>query len=255
MEQNKDKEYEKFPLIIYSLTIYFFVLGATHTLGRWALFPINIFDFMGVVDIAKSAAPNVALVLIFLVIQSIFLHLTNKNELNLIVEQSSYIEGLLKKVSAILIWAIMVVAFISFTGLIYIVSKGPKLLSEYGNISMFVIATPMLLILIMAYVIIVNESVKRTSVWKYYAMALCTLALAPFFSFMIGFVGAIKIIDGKRFNYIVSGVENGEDDIVSRDRYLGYYGDKYFVWSPKDELVKILPNSQDLKIKQYNKNQ
>lgn len=135
MEQNKDKEYEKFPLIIYSLTIYFFVLGATHTLGRWALFPINIFDFMGVVDIAKSAAPNVALVLIFLVIQSIFLHLTNKNDLNLIVEQSSYIEGLLKKVSAILIWAIMVVAFISFTGLIYMVSKGPKLLSEYGNIS------------------------------------------------------------------------------------------------------------------------
>lgn len=254
MEQNKNRAYEQFPLAIYCLTIYFFVLGATYTLGRWVLFPINIFDFMGVVDIAKSAAPSVVLVLIFLVVQSMLMYFTNKHSLKLIFESAVDIERFLKNATVIAKWVIVVVVFISFSGLVIMISKGPKLLSEYGNVSMMAIAVPILLILVMAHIIMINESVKRSVAWYYYSMALFTLTLAPFFSFSTGLIGTMKIINGKSFNYIATGVENSADDLMERDRYLGYYGERYFVWNPKDGVIKTLPSSQSLKIKRYSGN-
>lgn len=253
MEQDKNKGSEHLPLIMYSLTIYFFVLGASHTLGKWALFPINILDFMGVADMAKSAASYAVLVFIFLVIQSITIYLTNKKSFNFMFENSLHVEGFLNKTTAILVPAILTVVLISFLGLILLLLKGSKLLFEYGSISIVIMLAPVTLILIMAYIIIINESIKRSSTWLYYSMALCTLTLAPLINFMVGLVGAVAIINGESFSYIATGVENGSDDIMSRDRYLGYYGDRYFVWNPKDEVIKTLPSSQSLKIKQYRK--
>ncbi|WP_439845384.1 hypothetical protein [Aeromonas veronii] len=252
MEQNKNRIYEQFPLAIYCLTIYFFVLGAAYTLGRWALFPINIFDFMGVVDIAKSAAPSVVFLLTFLVVQSMLMYLTNQHGLKLAFESTVDIEGFLNKATVIAKWVIIVVILICFFGFGIVMSKGPKFISEYGNVILICMFIPIIIIIIIAYIIMINESVKSSGASHYYYMALFTLALAPFLSFSIGLVGTMKIIGGKSFNYIAIGVESGADDLMGRDRYLGYYGDKYFVWDPKDGVIKTFPSSQNLKIKRYN---
>lgn len=254
MERN-NKVYEHLPLAIYCLSIYFFVLGAINTLGRWLLFPINIFDFMGVVDIAKSAAPSIAVVLVFLVLQSIIIYLMNAQDLKEAAGNYVSIENFFKKASAVVVWGALLVIIISFTGLFFVIKKSPKILYEYGDMSSIVIAIPISLISIMAYIIIINESLKRVSAWYYYSMIFCTLALAPFFSFWTGFVGSVGIIRGAAFDYIATGIENGADDIMSRDRYLGYYGGTYFVWNPSNEVIKTLPGGQALQFKKYSKNQ
>lgn len=253
MDRN-NKIYERLPLVIYCLSIYLFVLGAIHTLGRWALFPINIFDFMGVVDIAKSAAPSLALVLVFLVIQSILIYLINDKDLKEAAGSNAKLERFFNKVSAVIVWAIPLVVIISIMGLFFVIKKSPEILFEYGSMITIVIVIPISLISIMAYIIIINESLKRARVWYYYSMIYFTLALAPFFSFLTGFVGSVGIIRGTAFDYIATGIENGADDIMSRDRYLGYYAGMYFVWNPNGGIVKTLPSGQGLQFKKYIKN-
>ena len=63
---------DRLPLVISFLSAYILLSGTSYTLGFWALFPISVFDYIGVVDIAKSSIPGLMISVLVVSSQFIF---------------------------------------------------------------------------------------------------------------------------------------------------------------------------------------
>ncbi|WKS83349.1 hypothetical protein NHU86_12135 [Aeromonas caviae] len=240
---------DRIPLLISFLSIYILVAGTSYTLGYWALFPINIFDFIGVVDIAKSSIPG--LMISVLVVSSqlvfrIFFH-DFSNELAP-VEESKFTTLLIKYKKIILI----LFTFIP-TCLYAFMDPWPSYVIKYHDIVTSAIWFFAFLSAITVYIYFVSNGYIRVMNTRKYIMGVTIISLVfvPFASFAVGFGKAANIIKGVRYSYVLpavitDGIKSGE-----LERYLGFYGGKYLLWEPNGRLVRVVSGEKELSIKTF----
>ncbi|MDH1846909.1 hypothetical protein SJS84_12605 [Aeromonas caviae] len=240
---------ENIPLIISFLSGYILVVGASYTLGYWALFPINIFDYIGLVDIAKSSIP--ALMVSMLIISSQFISnlFTNKfSDTNDVVEKNSTTKFLVK---CRLLVAVLFTT--SITALSVLISSKPEVAIEYHVLVNALIWGVSILSPVLLYIFLVYKGyVERLNFSKYfYGLTILSLVFITTASFAVGFDKAIGIINGSKYSYVSSTLHPAEENLDKKDRYLGFYGGKYFLWEPNKKLVKIVSGEKELNIKAF----
>ncbi len=58
----------------------------------------------------------------------------------------------------------------------------------------------------------------------------------------------------KKFNYVDYSSEkmgSVKFSVMEKDRYLGFYGGKNFMWDPLSRSIKIVSGDEDIEIKEY----
>ncbi|UNU87903.1 hypothetical protein [Aeromonas dhakensis] len=240
---------DRIPFIISFLTVYMLIAGAAYTLGFWALFPVNIFDFIGVVDIAKSSVPG--LMVSVLVIFSVYVHHSFKSEFRKEITPTAdnkYADFLINNknifVSVFMLMPITLYAFMSYT---------PSFVIEYSSMFEYLLWAFVLLSCVVVYIYFVsNGYVRRLNNRKYMTgVTIITMIFVPLASFTIGFGQAKNLILGVKYNYVLSTLNAVEVNVSGSDRYLGYYGGKYFTWDPNVGLVKIYADKNMLYVKSF----
>lgn len=243
--------FERFPLFIYSVTIYLLVAGAAYVFGFWALFPINIFDFMGVIDIAKSSLPNI-MFSFGIVSTQLIAHLFINGYTSEIVQVKH------GKITEFLVRHVKVVYFLfmlSFCGPFVFISERPDVVIKHHGAMVFILWSTVLLAALLTYSYMVFKGfVEHLNAKRYLInLVVITLVVLTFSSFAIGFTKAINIISGVRFSYISQATEQNEEQILKQNRYLGFYGGKYFLWNPLSGEVITTDSSGTLSIKEFRK--
>lgn len=246
------KNIEHFPLLIYSVTIYLFIAGAAYVFGYWALFPINIFDYMGVVDIAKSSVPSIMFSFGIASSQVITHLLVNRfSDEVLPVQHSKLTVYLTKHIKIIYLFFML-----SFCGPFVFINERPELVIKYDSYIILVLWGTVLFSAVLTYLyMVVKGFVDELNARKYaIGLTIITLVTLAFACFTIGFTKSVNIINGKKFNYVdyssekMGGVKLS---VMEKDRYLGFYGGKNFMWEPLSCSIKIVSGDEDIEIKEY----
>lgn len=246
------KNIEHFPLLIYSVTIYLFIAGAAYVFGSWALFPINIFDYMGVVDIAKSSVPSIMFSFGIASSQVITHLFVNRFSDEVVpVQHSKLTVYLTKHIKIIYLFFLL-----SFCGPFVFINERPELVIKYDSYIILVLWGTVVFSAVLTYLYMVVKGFADELNARKYAIGLTiiTLVTLAFACFTIGFTKSINIINGKRFNYVDYSSEkmgSVELSIMEKDRHLGFYGGKNFMWDPLSRSIKIVSGDEDIKIKEY----
>ncbi|BBT62659.1 hypothetical protein WP8S18E02_24560 [Aeromonas hydrophila] len=246
------KNIEHFPLLIYSVTIYLFIAGTAYTFGAWALFPINIFDYMGVVDIAKSSVPSIMFSFGIASTQIITHLFVNRFSDEVVPVQHSKLTVFLTKHIKIIYVSFLLSFCVSFV----FINERPELVIKYDNYIIIILWATVLFSAVLTYLYMVVKGFADELNARKYAIGLTiiTLVIIAFACFTIGFTKSVNIINGKKFNYVGYSSEKVSDvkfSVMEKDRYLGFYGGKNFMWDPLSRSVKIVSGDEDIKIKEY----
>lgn len=243
---------DKFPLIIYFLSVYILITGAAYTLGYWALFPINIFDYIGVVDIAKSSIPGLMVSVLIVSSQFIARVFTNKFSSKEQPVEESKITSLLLKYKRIL----LAIYILLPTCLYALMELWPSYAIKYHGIVNSLMWFFSFLSIVVIYVFFVSNGYVRSLSFSKYMLGLTILSLVfvTLASFAVGFGRAVNIISGYKFSYISTTLSDFEIDVENKDRYLGFYGGKYLLWEPNKKLVKIISGDKDINVKAFDSN-
>lgn len=231
------------------LSVYMLVAGAAYTLGFWALFPVNVFDFIGVVDIAKSSIPGL-MVSVLIIFSAYIYHTFSHGFQNKIVptEDNKY-ASFLNEHKQIFISILMLMPTSLYATLAY----APKFVLKYPSLFELALWSFVVLSCVVLYIYFVsNGYVENLNNRKYMSgVTIITMVFVPLASFSIGFGQAKNIILGMKYSYVLSTLNVAEGNVGEKDRYLGYYGGKYFTWDPNTELVKIFSDSNMLYVKSF----
>lgn len=245
------KNIEHFPLLIYSVTIYLFIAGAAYVFGYWALFPINIFDYMGVVDIAKSSVPSIMFSFGIASSQVIAHLFVNRFSDEVVPVQHSKLTVYLTKYIKIIYLFFM----LSFCGPFVFINERPELVIKYDSYIILVLWVTVLFSAVLTYLYMVVKGFADELNARKYAIRLTiiTLVTLAFACFTIGFTKSVNIINGKKFNYVDYSSEKMGSvklSVMEKDRYLGFYGGKNFMWDPLSRSIKIVSGDEDIEIKE-----
>lgn len=236
-----------FQIIIPFLSVYILVAGAAYTLGYWALFPINIFDYIGVVDIAKSSVPGlmVSVLMIFsMVVKNVFMNNFNNDSVE--VAESKYASFLIKHKR------IFVSLFTMMPISLYVpIAFYPRFVVEYANVFDWLLWVFTGLACVVSYIYLISKGYanKLNSRRFMLGATIITMIFVPLASFSIGFGQARQLILGVKYNYVLTSLNESTVNVSELDRYIGYYGGKYFFWEPRSGLVKIDSSVSKLYIK------
>ncbi|MDX7877691.1 hypothetical protein [Aeromonas veronii] len=246
IENEGYKMADRLPLVISFLSVYILVSGTSYMLGFWALFPLSIFDYIGVVDIAKSSIPG--LMISVLVVSSqyvfrVFMH-GFSNELSP-VEESKTRMFIIKYKKIIL----TLLTFLP-TCLYAFIDSWPSYVIKYHELVTLTIWFVALLGAFAVYIYFFSKGyTERLNSKKYiFGATVITLVFVTISSFAVGFGKSANILDGVRYSYVLSGDSASDINVSEQDRYIGYYGGKYFLWDPIDRLVKVSSSDTELRV-------
>ncbi|WP_310598312.1 hypothetical protein [Aeromonas aquatica] len=239
---------ERFPQYIYALTMLFFIEGAANTFGYWILFPINIFDYMGLVDIAKSSASSVMISLFVIFAHMTLTLFTHQFTSELVPVQHHSIIKYLVKNKAWLVSFFILMLFYFFI----LMQRWPWLVLEY-EATIYIIFFMAFITAVLTYIFMIeNGFADRLNTRRYMVGCMIILLVTSIpMAFGFGFSKATNIINGIKFNYVASDFNMAEEDIMKSDRYLGYYSGKYITWSPSQKMVQVVAGNGSLNIKEY----
>jgi len=249
IENDGYKLAERLPLLISFLSIYILVAGTSYTLGYWALFPINIFDFIGVVDIAKSSIPGLMISVLIVSSQFVFRIFFHdfSNELAP-VEESKYTTLLIKfKKTILILFTLLPTCLYAF------MDPWPTYVIKYHSMVTFAIWLVAFLGALTVYIYFVSKGyVKELNSKKYIlGVTIVSLVFVTFSSFAVGFGRAANLINGIRYSYIIPEGNTSQIKVNESERYLGFYGGKYFLWEPSRKFVKVVSGETELGIKTF----
>ncbi|MFM5810070.1 hypothetical protein ACET6J_05095 [Aeromonas veronii] len=242
---------DKIPFIISFLSVYVLVSGAAYTLGFWALFPVNIFDFISIIDIAKSSISG--LMISLLIIFSVYVHHSFASardfQGDVVQTADNKYAGFLIKHKKIFISVLMLMP----TTLYALIAYGHNFVVEFVNVFEFALWAFVLLSCLVVYIYFeINGYVKKLNSRKYMiGVTIITMVFVPLASFSVGFGQAKNIILGTKYTYVQPTLNITSENIEKQDRYLGFYGGKYFTWDPNFSLVKIQSDNRNVYLKLF----
>lgn len=220
---------EKISSYLYGSSIYFVTVGVLYLWGYWSTFNLNILEYFSLADVVKATVFPIASAFTFVVLGAVIGELTFGQETKVQGSGSGTKIGRFFRKLAPAIFVIYAFG----TAMLFLYGPTAKWL-----IIPFLIAPP-LTIFAKKYrllaAIIPSESAHSVVLFL-----LCTL---PTFSYGHGRMKAQEIVEGKKFEYVVSEVAQIPVSLnikpTERLRFLGHAGDFLFYFEPSEAQVVI----------------
>lgn len=218
----------------YGTSLYFLSVASLYLWGYWSAFEVNIFEYVSLSDVLKTAVFPIASVFVFVA-------------LGVVVGEALFPHGFMPPggskntaVGKFLNRIGPAVGALYVGGLAALLVFGP---TEKWRVLPLLIAIPVSLTLKEAGLL--REEVKSDSARSVLIFLLSTL---PAYAYGHGILKANDLRTGKAFSFVDSpldGVSKGSDAPANKKpRYVGRAGQTYFLFDPVSKGLLIVPESQ-----------
>ena len=234
---------ERVGTYLYFLSLYFVTVAVLYLWGYWSAFNINILEYLTLADIVKSTAFPIASAFGLVTLGVAFGHLTMRD-----VPPPRDGRSWSKIRKVVCEYPHQILAF-------YILITVAILI--FGPIYKWYVLPPLLAI--PPYLLASKQEILSTIIVEQHdrSIVLMLLAVLPTFAFGTGRMNAQYIIDGDRFDYVLSPIEqiqvpeNAEP--TKRLRFVGHAGDFLFFFEPVTSGLAISKtnNGQTLVLKHH----
>jgi hypothetical protein len=216
------------------IVAYFFLSGCLYLFGFWGTFDIDIFNFVALMDIAKSFVYPLfggALSMLIFVVASLFNARHTSTEIN---------EDEARKESRLWLGRILVIVFMLSLSLYYFLARN----SVYWFISSFAYAAVMSRGL--QNRVFIKSLLPLTEQVRY--IVLYAFFFIPFYCFAVGKTSSLDIYNNRSVRDVVFYTSSGKDADSTDLKFVGFIGDKVIVSSVNNKNVMILNQSAYNKI-------
>lgn len=219
---------------LYWFSAYFLSVAVLYLWGYWSSFNVNVLEFVGFSDVAKTAAYPIASVFVLTAVGALMGEL--------FFPKGFLPAGGAPNTRAVLVLrrALPAVAFVYIVATVLYLSFGP--LGKW-RVAPVLLAVPVAL------------SLGRTSILRAEfpsdrarSIALFLLAALPPFAYGHGVLKANALLSGDAYLYVSSEVSGHamepETSSANRPRYIGRAGEQYFLYIPAKKSVLVLAASE-----------
>jgi hypothetical protein len=214
---------------IYFLSIYFITIGVLYLWGYWSPFDVNILEYLNLTDIVRLTAYPIASSFGFLALGMI---LGGSTGLGTTLPsgggRNTPTGQILNKYKSLFVALYVLVVLVILL---------------FGSGNKWFILPFLLYPFIFPYLSARNFLVRQIPADKPREICVLLLVVAPFFAFGYGRLTAYEIIDGKKFSYVLSAIDNVSVPLDAepnqRVRLIGHAGDFLFFWEPKNSILMI----------------
>ena len=219
---------------LYFLTPYFVSVSVLYLWGFWTTFHINILEYLSITDVVRLTAYPIASAFISVAVGAVLSEATMGDAFPSGGGRNTPTGIFLRRIAPYLIG-------------IYALGTTVLLLSDLPT-KWYVLP---LLLAIPASIIakergLLIEVIPKDSVRS---VGIFLLALLPPSAFGQGRIGAMNVIEGLRFDYVLSPIDQvsvpPDDTPSQRLRFLGHTGDFYFYLNPTDSAIVITKFKDD----------
>ncbi|MBC3458863.1 hypothetical protein [Pseudomonas mosselii] len=230
---------------IYPISLYFISVSVLYLWGYWSPFDINILEYLSLTDIVKSTAYPIASAFLSMAAGIIVSGLTGNPPNPGSRSKTPVGKFFNRNLKAITIIYVIVTLSLFNT-----------LPTKYSTI-----IVPALLGIPLA-IYADNLNLLAGAITHYRLRGACTymLAVLPFFAFGQGYWKAQQIINGDKFDYVISTTRGlqalGIDEPTRNPRLVGHAGDHIFLWDPQNSLLAIskIEEGKPLILRRYQAN-
>jgi len=213
---------------IYPTSLYFISVSVLYLWGYWSPFDINILEYLSLTDIIKITAYPIASAFLFMALGIILSGLIgppikpgSRRETSI----GKFFNQNLKIIT--LAYLALTLSLLLILPIKYSTSIVPGLLG----------------IPLAIYADSLDPLARIIPAQRLRGVCNYMLAVLPFFAFGQGYWKAQQIINGNKFDYVISPISGlqpfGVNEPTRSPRFLGHAGDHIFLWDPQHSLMAI----------------